>query len=514
MEGMKRILDWLGYIGIAALVAAVLLPFWRPEWQRVRWALVIVGLVLVLASLLVYWRAVGSVFGRRTARYGLNTAVMVVLLLAIVGLVEAVSFRHNARVDLTENRRHSVSPQTIQLLRGLKTEINAVAFFRGDQPGKRVAEDLFKQYARFGGSKFTWRVVDPDREPGLARRYAVESYGTVVLETKTRSEKVTDAEEEKITNGLLKLTREGKRIVFVVQGHGERELTSTERAGFSEAKSAMEKANYEVKPLALAREGKIPPEASVVMVPGARTELFPPEIDALDAYIGRGGKLFVMADPTILTPGQDTALKKFVAKYGMELGDNLVIELNPIGRLFGIGPEVPIIQQYESHPITRDLAGVSTLFPLTRTVTPAATPPAGMSDQVLARTTADSWGETDRASLQAGQVKPDPQDPKGPLPVAAVATKDKARIVIYGTSSLAANQFLNVQGNRDFFLNTVSWLAEEEDQTAIRPKETKQTPVFLTSQQAQMIFLVPVVVLPGLVLIGGVVALIRRRAIN
>ena len=514
MEGMKRILDWLGYIGIAALVAAVLLPFWRPEWQRVRWALVIVGLVLVLASLLVYWRAVGSVFGRRTARYGLNTAVMVVLLLAIVGLVEAVSFRHNARVDLTENRRHSVSPQTIQLLRGLKTEINAVAFFRGDQPGKRVAEDLFKQYARFGGSKFTWRVVDPDREPGLARRYAVESYGTVVLETKTRSEKVTDAEEEKITNGLLKLTREGKRIVFVVQGHGERELTSTERAGFSEAKSAMEKANYEVKPLALAREGKIPPEASVVMVPGARTELFPPEIDALDAYIGRGGKLFVMADPTILTPGQDTALKKFVAKYGMELGDNLVIELNPIGRLFGIGPEVPIIQQYESHPITRDLAGVSTLFPLTRTVTPAATPPAGMSDQVLARTTADSWGETDRASLQAGQVKPDPQDPKGPLPVAAVATKDKARIVIYGTSSLAANQFLNVQGNRDFFLNTVSWLAEEEDQIAIRPKETKQTPVFLTSQQAQMIFLVPVVVLPGLVLIGGVVALIRRRAIN
>ncbi len=511
---MKRILDWLGYVGIALLVAAVMLPFWRPEWQRFRWALVIVGIVLVLASLLVYARTVSGAFGRRTARYGLNTAVMVVLLLAVVGLVEAVSFRHNARVDLTENRRHSLSAQTIQLLRGLKTEINAVAFFRSDQPGKRVAEDLFKQYARFGGNKFTWRVVDPDREPALARRYGVESYGTVVLETKTRSEKVTDAEEEKITNGLLKLTREGKRTVYVVQGHGERELTSTERAGFSEAKSAMEKVNYDVKPLMLARESKVPEDAAVVMIPGARTELFPPELEALDAYIARSGKLFVMADPTILTPGQDAAIKKFVSKYGMELGDNLVIELNPIGRLFGIGPEVPIIQQYEPHPITRDLAGISTLFPLTRTVTPAATPPTGMTDQVLARTTPDSWGETDRASLQAGQVKPDPQDPKGPLPVAAVATKDKARIVVYGTSSLAANQFLNVQGNRDFFLNTVSWLAEEEDQLAIRPKETRQTPVFLTSQQAQMVFLVPVVVLPGLVLIGGIVALVRRRATN
>jgi ABC-type uncharacterized transport system involved in gliding motility auxiliary subunit len=96
--------------------------------------------------------------------------------------------------------------------------------------------------------------------------------------------------------------------------------------------------------------------------------------------------------------------------------------------------------------------------------------------------------------------------------VAAVATRDKARIVVYGTSNLASNQFLNVQGNRDFFLNTVSWLAEQEDLISIRPKDTRQTPVFLTSQQAQAVFLIPVVVLPGIVLVGGIVTLVRRRA--
>ncbi len=96
--------------------------------------------------------------------------------------------------------------------------------------------------------------------------------------------------------------------------------------------------------------------------------------------------------------------------------------------------------------------------------------------------------------------------------MAAVATKDKARIVVYGTSNFAANQFLNLQGNRDFFLNTVSWLAEEEDQISIRPKDTRQTPVFLNSQQAQAVFLLPVVVLPGIVLIGGIVTLVRRRS--
>ena len=86
--------------------------------------------------------------------------------------------------------------------------------------------------------------------------------------------------------------------------------------------------------------------------------------------------------------------------------------------------------------------------------------------------------------------------------------------MVYGTSNLAANQFLNIQGNRDFFLNTVSWLAEEEDQISIRAKDTKQTPVFMSGNQAQAVFLLPVVVLPGLVLVGGIVAVIRRRAAN
>ena len=63
--------------------------------------------------------------------------------------------------------------QNIQLLRGLKTDVNAVAFYRGDQPGKAVAEDLLKQYARYSNGKLTWKSLDPDREPNLAKRYGV-----------------------------------------------------------------------------------------------------------------------------------------------------------------------------------------------------------------------------------------------------------------------------------------------------------------------------------------------------
>lgn len=507
---MKRYLDWAGYAGLAVLFAAAVLPFLpgiKPSFARYRSWLLIAGVVLVVLSLLVHLGSLRTMMRGRTARYGLNTAVMVLLLLGIIGLVEGFSYKHSKRVDLTENRRNSLSPQTIQVLGKLPTEVNAVAFFRSDQPGKRVAEDLFKQYARYSNGKFTWRVADPDREPGLARRYNVESYGTVVLETKARSEKVTDAEEEKLTNGLLKLTREGKRTIYVIQGHGEHDLAGTERPGFSEAKSALEKANYEVKPLALARQAAVPDDAKVVIIAGPRNDFFPPELDALDTYLGKGGKLLVMVNPF-----QAEGMKRWIGKYGVDLGDNLVVEQNPIGRLFGIGPEVPIVQQYESHAITREMSGLTTLFPLTRTVEPSKTIPAGTAVQPLARTSPDSWGETDRKALEQGQAKPDPQDPKGPLSVATVVTKDKTRIVVYGTSNLAANQFLNVQGNRDFFLNTIAWLAEEEDAISIRPRDVKSSPIFLTSQQAQAVFFLPVVVLPGLVLLGGIVTVIRRRA--
>jgi ABC-type uncharacterized transport system involved in gliding motility auxiliary subunit len=504
---VRRLADAGGWVGIGLMVLGVVLPFVRPDWGRFKWGLVIAGGALVLLGLLARVDDLRTRLGGRTVRYGANAAVMVVLALGVVVLVATLSQAHSWRYDLTTNKRFSLSPQTVQLLRGLTADVVAVAFFQSEQPNRRTAEDLLKRYAEASNGKFTWRMVDPDRDPNQARRYAIDAYGTVVLEAKERSEKIADAEEEKLTNGLVKLTREGRRVVYVVQGHGEHDLASTERGGFSDARAHMERANYEVKPLALAREGKVPDDAAVVVLAGPRGDLLPPELAALDAYLGRGGKALVM-----INPFQAEALRKHLVAWGIDVGNNLVVEANPLGQLFGIGPEVPIVQDFTAHPITRDLKGLTTLFPLTRTVTPAATPPAGTAVQPLAQTSAQSWGETDRAALERGQAKADADDPKGPLSVAAVATRDKARLVVFGTSTLAANQFINVQANRDLFLNAVSWLAEEEDQIAIRPRDTRQTPVFLNAQQENGVRLLTLLVMPGLAAVAGVVAVIRRRA--
>lgn len=544
---MSILQRWAFPAAAACLVAA--LALWRlvPWLTRLRWALVIAGGLLLLVSLALNAGSLRAASGRRTARYGAGAAVLIVLALGVAVLANALSVRHNARWDLTENRRQSLSPQSIKVLGALAEPVEAIAFFRGDTPGRRTAEDLLKLYASFSNGKFTWRMEDPDRSPGLAQRYGVDTYGTVILErgSKTgdkvaaKSEKVLDADEERITNGLLKLTRDAKRVIYLLKGHGESDPANTERPGFSQAKDQMEKANYEVKDITLARDPTVPADAAMVIVAGPKTDLLPPELAALDSFIGRGGKAFFM-----LAPFQADGLRKYLARYGFEVGDDLVVELNPIGRAFGLGPEVPVVTQYEAHPITRDLSGLMTLFPLSRSIDVTKTPPKGTTVQALARTSAQSWGETDKNALQRGEAKPDPQDKPGPLSVAAVATVDaampapaaatpgapappaapkdgdaadaakkpaKARLVVIGTANLASNQFLGAQGNRDFFLNVVSWLAEDESQISVRARDTKSNPIVLSPPQAELVLWLPVAILPGAVVLAGIVAVVSRR---
>ena len=162
-----------------------------------------------------------------------------------------------------------------------------------------------------------------------------------------------------------------------------------------------------------------------------------------------------------------------------------------------MGPLVPIVSQYEPHPITKDLAGMMTLFPLTRSIETArcrrkARRAAARQDEraVLGRDgqvrvhqgrRQPGRGREDRAARVALVATIDAQaKPEAKTEGAEPAKPSKARLVVVGTADFASNQFLRAQGNKDFFLNVVSWLAEEEDLLSVRPKDTKQNPIVLT----------------------------------
>jgi gliding motility-associatede transport system auxiliary component len=478
-------------------------------------------------------RTLRQAFTWRTLKYGSHASLFTVIVLAVVCILYSLAMQHNKRFDVTQAKRFTLAEQSVKLLQGLPYPIKVVGFYSLAERERETFTDLIKQYAQHT-DKLSYEVIDPDRQPALAKQYDITAYNTVVVEGNGKKEKISRVEEATLTNAILKVTRTTKKVVYFMTGHGEPALTDSERTGYSVAKQALEEQNYTVQELVLARQPQVPDDAAVVIVAGPRRDLLESEMEALSTFLGRGGHLFVMLDPETV-PG----LVTFVKRYGIEVGNDVVIETNPLGRLIGGDYLMPVVMTYERHAITKELGNVMTMFPVVRSVQVAKELPQGITAQGLAMTSTESWAETDLKALHEGHVAFDSDsDRRGPLSIAAVATisADKAgtsastseaseqpeketsatpraaRLVVLGDSEFANNNLFPVQGNGNFFLNTVSWLAEEEDLIAIRPRKGGGSgPVMLTAAQAPLIFWLPVVLLPLGVLGTGAVVFVRRK---
>src|SRR5438552_16746422 len=144
---IRKILDWGGYVGLAALVVAAALKFqYLPGWAHYWGFFLLAGVLLVAAWLLSQIEDYRTLLGRRTTRYGLNPAVIILLVLGVTGLVQALAVQHTCRYDLTAHKRYTLSPQTMQAAGSLKTNVSAIGFFRSAPPGKRGAEGQSKRH--------------------------------------------------------------------------------------------------------------------------------------------------------------------------------------------------------------------------------------------------------------------------------------------------------------------------------------------------------------------------------
>jgi ABC-type uncharacterized transport system involved in gliding motility auxiliary subunit len=266
----------------------------------------------------------------------------------------------------------------------------------------------------------------------------------------------------------------------------------------------------------------------VLVIAGPKTDFLAPEVDMLKAYLAKGGKLFVMLDPVIKPDQpQPVLLQGLLKDWGISADNDLVLDISGMGRLIGTDESVPVAATYPSHPITENF-NLLTAYPLARSMTPIEGGANGHTAQRLVETSNRSWGETDLKSLASGGAKQDDPDLKGPVSLAAAVSgaatagapdgkngpddkKAEARIVAFGDSDFASNAALGVQGNRDLFLNSVNWLAQQENLISIRPKDPEDRRITLTADQERRIFYLTVLIVPGLVLLAGVQTWWRRR---
>lgn len=529
---MDRLARFVITTGLFLLVAGGITYNIRPDLKAWLGSILLLGAILILAGAYRSFDEITVWLNRRSTTTGLNVALTTILVLGIIGLVEVISAKHNTRLDLTAGKRYTLADQTRKVVGGLAKDVQVTAFFRVDQAERGPAEDLLRQYADLS-PHFRYEVVDPDRNPGRAKRYGITTYGTTILETPEKEEKIAEVDEEHLTNGLLKLLREGRRTIYFLKGHGENELEDGSRNGYKQAKEAIEKANYQVKELLLLREREVPQDAAVLVISGPKRDLAESELQALQTFAEQGGALLIQLDPYAAP-----SLKAFVSRYGIMVGDDVIVD--QYARTMGGDYLMPIVSTYYPHAITQNFT-LATLFPFTRSVDVAKPLPGGVTAQKLGETGPGSWAETNKGELNRGKVGFEQgQDRPGPVPVGVVATAQvkrvtgdagadqdaggksdqpsetsnrpgPARLVVYGTSGFAANNFLHFSGNRDLFLNSISWLAEEEALIAIRPQEATTTPIILSATQGRMIFWILVVVVPGLFLISGTSVVLGRR---
>jgi ABC-type uncharacterized transport system involved in gliding motility auxiliary subunit len=354
----------------------------------------------------------------------------------------------------------------------------------------------------------------------------LRSFPITILQAGDRREETTGLTEQDFTSALLKLASTEQKKIYFVQGHEERDPDGLEGPGYNSAAEALRRENYLVEQLRLFATQRVPDDAAVVVIAGPRTPLFDEERQALENYLARGGHVLLLADPE-----SDPGLSALLDKWYVKLGSDIVIDPAPSNNLNGdVSALLPL--PVSGHRISSSQLNLL-VMPRARSV--SSQPGAGDDFAVapILRTSEVAWGETNFGPT----IRFDPgQDVQGPITVALAVSKvdtptptaggtpvptptatpgqstGNGRLLVVGNAEFASNTwFRQVPGNRDFFINSINWLAEEENLISIRAEPAVAPPVILTNQARVLVFYTSVLFVPLAVLLLGATVWWQRR---
>lgn len=497
-----------GVIGSVLALGGLTAFHFSPEQLWLVTAVESLALVCLILFLVVHRETFKTFSSRRSTRMGANSLLMAVLFLGILGIVNFLAARHSIRWDFSENQNFSLAPQTHRVIRSLPRDVKITVFTREKDPGYQSYKERLDSY-RQASSKIAVEFVDPERQPKMAQSYGITRSDTAIFESGLQTVRVTNPSEAELTGALIRVSKDDKRRVMFLEGHGEPGTDNRDRTGFSLAKEILIKQGYEIGTLSLLTQATVPDQTAILAIVGPRKPLTSDELNRIHDYVEKGGRLLLMVDPD--TQADFTAL---LSQWGVGLGRGVLVDLQD--RLAQGDLTALLVRTFTEHEITQDI-NAAVLFPLARHIT--------FNDQIgkdwdfvpLARTSPNSWAETD---LKGRVVSlNEKEDIKGPLPMAAALTpkttpaegKTKSAIVVIGNSTFASNAFVNFPGNSDFFLHTVAWLAQDRDMISIGPRDQVFRPFVPNPLQERTLLYVQVIFLPALVLIAGVQVWRKRR---
>ncbi|CAN5396182.1 hypothetical protein BH10PLA2_BH10PLA2_03030 [soil metagenome] len=536
--------------------------------------------------------------------YAYNAILSVWLLLLVLVVVNVLVYIpwgplrwFNTTNYWAKSSMYGLSPKSENILEGINQPLKVYVLWprNGEwYPELRVLMDNSRQFAKDMQVEYLSPDLEREKIARLNEEYKFgERQGLLLVygksgQTRNRFVKATDLVEasndpmgrgrggsfngEKgFINEVYGLTEEKEKpVIYFTQGEGELELSDASPAnqpdkGLGILKLRLENSNYQVKglrfsPVAGAKSdnpnvvvtNEVPADAAVVVLAGPKETMLEPGITALNKYMNpvpgptnqKQGKLIVLVD-VALTPQkamQVTGLEGFLTQFGVEVGNNVVLNLRRrppelIGMYFN-----PDEVARDRNPILGAFYGMRVDGYKVRTLKAAPNPPPGsrytQEPILLANPQAGIWAESNVGADFSSLVRE--YDRRGNLgdllsqtpltvgmaitessgaptpgnPHAAPQGNEKPRMIVVGDATWVSNLFMSEQleaKNFDVFNSMLSWLRERPNNIGVDAKK-RETFAFSPDVDISRMFWMPcILMVVGVIGLGAGVWVVRRR---
>lgn len=559
---MSMLRTLLGLTSIVAILVAMnLMILWDSLFTQGVMISAAVFLVSGLGWFLLYLYQTLRSQHQDAAPYAFNAVIASVAVLVSLIMVYMFIKRADVSLDLTQEGRQDLAPQTVQVLESLTEPVEVFCIWvkAGDSQVRLAQEKalLFLERCQKYTDLLSVQVLDSQKD--LVRMEAldvmrIQNVGTVVLKSQSRTKEIPLAEvsvrleERDFTNALINVSRKQIPKVYFLEGHGGRKITDEDPVtGGHILKQVLEREAYEVDSLLLTESSSgVPADCSVLVLNHYQRDLQELELRALDAYLEGGGRMLFFINPTIRADeagmaGQERLRPWLMSRLGVDVAEDMLFSeltggpqlmlLTDFAQVTGYEDTNPNAVEFRgsyhsTHPITRNLSTVMQ-FQAVRSVTMRDPLPDSVVGTQLLRSTPDAWGETDlEGYATTGDARRDGFEFSGAASLAVAMTyqtddltidgarsKD-GRVVVVGDFDCTSNQAVVDIGKASFLLNTFAWLTESEQLIAIRPRGSASQVLLLTESEQRTIIWISVLSTVQLIVVLGVGVLLYRRRVH
>ena len=438
--------------------------------------------------------------------------IFLLLFISSIGMLAWISNHYSYQFDLTANKRHSLSDNSIELLNTLDKAVTIHAY-TNDDVTKQAIQEIITRYQRVK-SDFNLRLLNPDIDINQVQQDGVvmNNAFAFVIYYNDRMEHIDSLSEQAISNALLRLNRRDNQQVVFLSGHGERDINGTNNRAYTTLNQQLVEMGINLKTVNLL-ENALPENTQLLVIAAPSNKYLAGEIEQIKNYINNGGNLLWLLDP-----GELYGLDKIASSLGLQLQDGVIIDNNPeLRQTLNIShPGIIPVTEYFPHVITNTIR-YNTLFPLTRGISPLTNEDTvnNWQAEALFNSTGKSWSET--GGLQEEMVfDSSAGDVAGPITIAVALHRKRTvhdneqsiqagsqRLVVIGDSDFLSDNYIGSGANLNLGLNIFNWLIGDDDFISVTVKPNADTKLVLDDTQLLIIGFGFFLIIPLVLLIIG-----------